>query len=28
MLPPDYQNESIRVKGTDWRWSVFGSVRP
>jgi hypothetical protein len=27
-LPKDAQNESIRTKGTDWRWAVFGSVRP
>jgi len=22
------QNESFRMQGTDWRWAVFGSVRP
>lgn len=27
-LPKDAQNESIRTKGTDWRWAAFGSVRP
>lgn len=27
-LPKEYQNESFRFKGTDWRWAVFGSVRP
>ncbi len=27
-LPKDAQNVSIRMTGTDWRWTVFGSVRP
>lgn len=27
-LPKDAQNVSPRMMGTDWRWAVFGSVRP
>lgn len=27
-LPEDAVNQSLRMKGTDWRWAVFGSVRP
>lgn len=27
-LPNDAQNASFRMRGTDWRWAVFGSVRP
>ncbi len=28
VLPEDAQNVSSRIIGTDWRWAVFGSVRP
>ncbi len=29
VLPEDaLQNVTFRTKGTDWRWAVFGSVRP
>jgi hypothetical protein len=29
VLPEEaLQNETFRIKGTDWRWAVFGSVRP
>jgi hypothetical protein len=27
-LPKEAQNESYRFNGTDWRWALFGSVRP
>jgi hypothetical protein len=27
-LPTEALNESYRLKGTDWRWAAFGSVRP
>lgn len=27
-LPAEAQNQSSRVKGTDWRWAVFGLVEP
>jgi hypothetical protein len=27
-LPKEAQNTSYRSMGTDWRWAVFGSVRP
>ncbi|NPV62546.1 MAG: hypothetical protein HPY61_07935 [Methanotrichaceae archaeon] len=27
-LPREALNESYRLKGTDWRWAAFGSVRP
>ena len=27
-LPKDAVNQTLRMKGTDWRWAVFGSVRP
>lgn len=27
-LPAGAQNESYRLRATDWRWAVFGSVRP
>ncbi|NMB86515.1 MAG: hypothetical protein A4E44_02314 [Methanosaeta sp. PtaB.Bin018] len=27
-LPAEAQNQSFRVKGTDWRWAVFGLVEP
>lgn len=27
-LPKEAMNQSIRMKGADWRWAVFGSVRP
>jgi len=27
-LPKDAQNVSFRMIGTDWRWAVFGSIRP
>lgn len=27
-LPEDAVNQSFRMKGADWRWAVFGSVRP
>lgn len=28
MLPAGLGNESFRLRGTDWRWALFGSVRP
>lgn len=28
VLPKDAENVSSRIIGTDWRWAVFGSVRP
>lgn len=27
-LPKEAMNESFRMKGADWRWALFGSVRP
>jgi hypothetical protein len=27
-LPPQAQNESFRLRAIDWRWAIFGSVRP
>jgi len=27
-LPASTQNESFRLRATDWRWALFGSVRP
>ena len=27
-LPKEALNESYRTSGTDWRWALFGSVRP
>jgi hypothetical protein len=27
-LPKDAENSSYRMIGTDWRWAVFGSIRP
>lgn len=27
-LPAGAGNESFRLRGTDWRWALFGSVRP
>ncbi|MFB3763636.1 MAG: hypothetical protein ACE14P_00140 [Methanotrichaceae archaeon] len=27
-LPADAQNVSFRLRAADWRWAVFGSVRP
>jgi len=28
VLPEESQNQSTRMKGTDWRWAVFGLVVP
>jgi hypothetical protein len=28
VLPKESQNQSPRMKGTDWRWAIFGLVVP
>ena len=28
VLPEESQNQSPRMKGTDWRWAIFGLVEP
>jgi hypothetical protein len=28
VLPPEASNVTFRTTGTNWRWAVFGSVKP